>query len=180
MHCTLANFRTLSAVFIVLTIVFAASTGYFAVNPTTVTQTTTATQATTVTKVSTSVQTVVGSALPAYTVGLGYNSSIGFYLTNGTGFTLYLFKVDKPSNGTSACNGTCATNWPAFFTSKITVPPGLSASSFSTITRKDGSKQVTYNGWPLYHFHKDLQAGNTFGQGIGTVWFAYTVPTPPP
>jgi len=31
---------------------------------------------------------------------------------------------------------------------------------------------------PLYFFHKDLQAGNTFGQGVGTVWFAYTVPTP--
>ncbi len=170
----MANFRTISAVFIALTVVFAASTGYFAVNPTTVTQTTT------LTKVSTSVQTVVGSALPAYTVGLGYNSSIGFYLTNGTGFTLYMFKVDKPNNGTSACNGMCATTWPAFFTSKVTVPPGLSASSFSTITRKDGSMQVTYNGLPLYYFHKDLQPGNTLGQGLFAVWFAYTVPTPHP
>ncbi|TLY12894.1 MAG: hypothetical protein E6K84_05545 [Thaumarchaeota archaeon] len=91
-----------------------------------------------------------------------------------------MFKVDKPNNGTSACYGNCAINWPAFSTSKVTVPPGLSASSFGTITRKDGSMQVTYNGLPLYYFHKDLQAGNTFGQGVGTVWFAYTVPTPHP
>ena len=168
----MANFRTISAIFIALTVIFATSTGYFAANPTTVTQ------KTTVTQTSTSTQTVAGPSSPAYTVGLGYNSTIGFYLTNSTGFTLYMFKLDKPNNGTSACNGTCATNWPAFFTSKITVPPGLSASSFSTITRKDGSTQVAYNGLPLYYFHKDLQPGSTFGQGVGTVWFAYTIPTP--
>ena len=173
----MANFRTISAIFIALTVIFATSTGYFAANPTTITLTTTATQKTTVTQTSTSTQTVASPSSPAYTVGLGYNSSIGFYLTNATGFTLYMFKVDKPNNGTSACYGNCAINWPAFSTSKIALPPGLSASSFGTITRKDGSKQVTYNGLPLYFFHKDLQAGNTFGQGVGTVWFAYTVPT---
>jgi len=169
----LANFRTLSAAFIALTVVFAASTGYFALNSTTVKQTTTVTQT------STSTQTV-GVSTSGYTVDLGFNSSIGFYLTNGTGFTLYMFKVDKPNNGTSACNGSCANNWPPFFTSSIKVPPGLSASSFGTITRKDGSMQVTYNGLPLYRFHTDKQPGSTLGQGIGSVWFAYSVPEPHP
>ena len=167
----MANFRTLSAAFIALTVIFAASTGYFALNPTSVTQTTTVIQT------SISTQTVGGSP-SAYTVGLGYSSSIGFYLTNSTGFTLYMFKVDKPNNGTSACNGSCANNWPPFFASSTKVPPGLNASSFGTITRTDGSKQVTYNGLPLYHFHSDKQPGSALGQGIGSVWYAYTIPVP--
>ena len=167
----MANYRTLSAGFIALTVVFAASTGYFALNSTTVKQTTTVTQT------STSTQTV-GVSTSGYTVDLGFNSSIGFYLTNGTGFTLYMFKVDKPNNGTSACNGSCANNWPPFFASSTKVPPGLNASSFGTITRTDGSKQVTYNGLPLYHFHSDKQPGSALGQGIGSVWYAYTIPVP--
>jgi len=167
----LANFRTLSAAFIALTVVFAASTGYFALNPATVTQTTTVTQT------STSTQTV-GASTPAYTVALGYSSSIGFYLTNGTGFTLYMFKMDKTGGGTSACTGSCSNNWPPFFASSIHVPPGLNASSFGTITRTDGTMQVTYNGSPLYRFISDKQPGSALGEGIGSVWYAYTVPTP--
>jgi predicted lipoprotein with Yx(FWY)xxD motif len=167
----LANFRTLSAIFIALTVIFAASTGYLALNPTAMTQTTTITQTSTATK-------TVGASAPAYTVGLGYSSAIGFYLTNGTGFTLYMFKVDKPNGGTSACAGSCSNTWPPFLASSIKVPPGLNASSFGTITRSDGTMQVTYNGSPLYHFHSDTQPGSALGQGIGSVWYAYTVPTP--
>ena len=40
-----------------------------------------------------------------------------------------------------------------------------------TTRRTDGSLQVTYNGWPLYYYIKDLQPGDTFGQEVGDVWF---------
>ena len=40
-----------------------------------------------------------------------------------------------------------------------------------TTTRKDGTLQVTYNGWPLYYYEKDKAAGDVTGQDVGGVWF---------
>jgi predicted lipoprotein with Yx(FWY)xxD motif len=40
-----------------------------------------------------------------------------------------------------------------------------------TITRKDGSKQITYNGMPVYYYFKDAAPGDTNGQGVGTAWY---------
>ena len=35
----------------------------------------------------------------------------------------------------------------------------------------DGSKIVTYNKMPLYYWVKDTKAGDTTGQGVGSVWY---------
>ena len=43
---------------------------------------------------------------------------------------------------------------------------GVDATLLSTITRDDGTTQVTYNGWPLYLFEQDTAPGDTNGQGI--------------
>jgi predicted lipoprotein with Yx(FWY)xxD motif len=40
-----------------------------------------------------------------------------------------------------------------------------------TITRDDGTTQVTYNGHPLYYYADDVNAGDTLGQGRGDVWY---------
>jgi len=48
---------------------------------------------------------------------------------------------------------------------------GVKASLLGTTTRKDGKLQVTYNGWPLYYWIKDVKAGDTSGQDVGGVWF---------
>ena len=48
---------------------------------------------------------------------------------------------------------------------------GVDVTLLGTITRDDGSTQVTYNGWPLYYFHEDVAAGDTNGQGVEGVWF---------
>jgi len=111
----------------------------------------------------------------SYTIKVAYNSSIGYYLTNSTGEALYYYKVDKPNTGTSACNGGCSGTWPAFYTNTLTVPSSLSASSFNTITRTNGAKQLTYNGYPLYHFVGDTKSGEANGNGIGGVWYAYAI-----
>jgi predicted lipoprotein with Yx(FWY)xxD motif len=39
-----------------------------------------------------------------------------------------------------------------------------------TITRDDGSTQVTYNGAPLYYFAGDEAAGDSNGDGLNGVW----------
>ena len=117
---------------------------------------------------------------PDFTIGVAYKAPIGLYMTNSSGFTLYLYTKDVPNNGTSACYGTCAQFWPPFFTSNLVVPPGFNASAFATITRTDGSKQLTYKGYPLYYYMPDKAAGQTNGQGVESVWFAFTLPNPTP
>jgi predicted lipoprotein with Yx(FWY)xxD motif len=101
-------------------------------------------------------------------------SSLGSILVDATGRTLYLFKAD--SGTSSACTGACATAWPPLLAKGTpTVGTGLTASKLETITRPGGTRQVTYNGHPLYLFIKDKKPGQTTGQGLtafGAAWFA--------
>jgi predicted lipoprotein with Yx(FWY)xxD motif len=39
-----------------------------------------------------------------------------------------------------------------------------------TLTRDDGSKQVTYDGKPLYMYSSDASPGDTNGDGFGGLW----------
>ena len=167
-----STYKLVSAVFIALTAIFAASTGYLlAYPPSAVPQMQSVTVTATVTATSASVM-----ESPQYTVDIAYTPSLGFYLTNGTGFTLYVFTKDTPGTGTSTCTGTCLKFWPAFYSSTLKLPPGLNATDFTVITRPEGTKQLAYKGWPLYFFAPDKAAGDTKGQGVQGVWFAYTVP----
>jgi predicted lipoprotein with Yx(FWY)xxD motif len=113
-----------------------------------------------------------------YSVNVTSKPGLGSYLTNATGFTLYTFLRDVPGSGTSSCSGNCITVWPAFYVTNLTVPPELSATSFTVIIRPDGSKQSAYDGWPLYNFINDTKPGDTNGQGLANLWSVCTVPTP--
>jgi predicted lipoprotein with Yx(FWY)xxD motif len=109
------------------------------------------------------------------TVGVA-NTSLGSILVNSNGRTLYLFRADVGAK--SACTGACAAAWPPLVaTSKPTAGNGLTASKLGTISRSDGSQQVTYNGHPLYLFSGDKKPGDVTGQGVtafGASWFALT------
>ncbi|MDE1856883.1 MAG: hypothetical protein KGH98_02235 [Candidatus Micrarchaeota archaeon] len=100
------------------------------------------------------------------TVTLETSSTLGTYLANASGFTLYTYSSDVQNSGKSNCNGGCASAWPPFYTASLVLPSGLSASSFTTIMRNDGTKQLAYNGWPLYLFGGDGAAGQTNGQNV--------------
>jgi predicted lipoprotein with Yx(FWY)xxD motif len=167
-----SNYKTISAVFIALTVIFGASTGYFLAYPHGAAA---QMQSVTVTNTLTTTSPSVMES-PQYTVDIAYKPGIGFYLTNGTGFTLYVFTHDTPGNGTSTCTGACLQLWPAFYSSTLKLPPGLNATSFTVITRPDGGKQLAYNGWPLYFYVSDKAPGDTSGQGFKGIWFACTVP----
>src|SRR5207253_10800819 len=57
---------------------------------------------------------------------------------------------------------------------KLTAAGGAKASDLGTITRSDGTKQVTYDGHPLYYFVGDSAAGQANGQGsdnFGAKWW---------
>ncbi len=98
------------------------------------------------------------------------NPQLGAILTDPQGMTLYTRKTDMP--GMSSCTGQCATIWPPFHPSgsSLTAPSSVTGK-LDVITRDDGSKQVTYNGMPLYTYSKDMAPGDTTGQGVGGTWF---------
>jgi predicted lipoprotein with Yx(FWY)xxD motif len=89
------------------------------------------------------------------------------------GRTLYLFQADK--NGTSACTGACAAAWPPVtVTGAPQAGSGVSQSLLGTITRADGTMQLTYDGHPLYYFTADAAGGTAHGQGVkafGAEWY---------
>lgn len=112
----------------------------------------------------------------SYTVNMASSQSLGTYLTNGSGYTLYYFGQDKANSGASNCNGGCASAWPPFYTATLNLPSGLSSSSFNTIIRGDGTKQLTYNGLPLYFFASDTKSGQVNGNNVGGFTVASTAP----
>jgi predicted lipoprotein with Yx(FWY)xxD motif len=101
------------------------------------------------------------------------NSSGGAFLTNSSGRAIYLFLAD--SKDKSNCSGACASTWPPVTTTGTPTASGSAQSSdLGTITRSDGTKQVTYDGHPLYYFAGDTGAGTDKGQGIdgfGAKWW---------
>jgi predicted lipoprotein with Yx(FWY)xxD motif len=107
--------------------------------------------------------------VPAYSVMVATSEALGNYLVDGEGRTLYWYTKD--ASGISACSGNCLKNWPAFTVSDLSVPSALNPADFATILRDDGTKQVTYRGYPLYYWIKDQKRGDTTGQNVGGVWF---------
>jgi predicted lipoprotein with Yx(FWY)xxD motif len=103
-------------------------------------------------------------------------SSAGTVLTNGSGKAVYLWVKD--TGAMSNCNGACAGAWPPVTTTgAATATGGAKASDIGTITRSDGTKQVTYDGHPLYYFSGDSGPGMASGQGsdaFGAKWWLVT------
>jgi predicted lipoprotein with Yx(FWY)xxD motif len=94
-------------------------------------------------------------------------------VTNAQGLTLYSFAPDTAT--VSKCTGACAQIWPPV-TGPAAAGQGVTGT-LGTITRSDGSKQVTYNGHPLYTYTADTAAGQAKGNGInvdGGVWHEVT------
>ena len=117
-----------------------------------------------------------GSSASASTTGTvitTHAGSAGAFLTTGSGRTVYLWAKDGMNM--SACSGACAAAWPPVpATGTLTATGGAKASDLGTITRSDGTKQVTYDGHPLYYFVGDSAAGQTNGQGsdnFGAKWW---------
>ena len=123
---------------------------------------------------------VAAEKMNEYSVNLATNNTLGSYLVNQTGFTLYYFMNDAPGNGTSTCMGKCSQIWPPFYAEKISVPQGLNTSDFMNANRTDGKEQTAYKGWPLYVFSKDKKAGEINGQGFNKLWFVINTTYFPP
>ena len=95
-------------------------------------------------------------------------SKLGSYLTDQSGHALYVFTQD--SRGVSNCNANCATVWSPLI-GPAAAGNGVNASLIATAARKDGTTQVTYNGFPLYQFSQDKDPSDMYGQGLQKFWY---------
>ena len=97
----------------------------------------------------------------------------GTVLVDGDdGMTVYIFTKDVKDSGKSACSGDCLATWPALTVAAGATPTGGTGvtGKLGTITRDDGTLQVTYNGLPLYYFKNDKAPGDA--NGIYANWEA--------
>ncbi len=93
--------------------------------------------------------------------GINYTSTYApgdgktLYFTDATGVTLYTFSHDRfNKNNFTAADFSNNPVWPMYETSTIVVPSSLDKTLFATTT-VFGRTQLTYKGWPLYHFGQD-------------------------
>jgi predicted lipoprotein with Yx(FWY)xxD motif len=121
---------------------------------------------------------IAAEQMGEYSVNLAVNDTLGTYLVNQTGFTLYHFTQDATGNLTSSCYGKCAEIWPPFYVENLKVAEGLSSTDFKEFDRTDGRKQIAYKGWPLYFYFKDTDPKDVYGQGFNKVWFVVNITTP--
>jgi len=158
---------TIAAVLLVAVGLFVAACGSSASTTTTTSsQNAAATSSSATSSASSAAAPAAGTA-----VKLEHGAS-GTYLTTASGQALYLWEAD--TMGKSNCSSSCAAAWPPLTTSGTPVADrGVASGKLGTITRSGGTKQVTYDGHPLYTFAGD-SPGETNGQGsdgFGAKWW---------
>ncbi|MFF5188067.1 SCO0930 family lipoprotein [Streptomyces sp. NPDC000345] len=105
-------------------------------------------------------------------LAISTNTELGNILTDAKGMTLYRFDQDTAEPPKSNCDGDCATTWPPVSADDVSAGDGIDKSLLGEVTRSDGTKQLTVDGWPAYYYAKDANPGDTSGQGVGNKWFA--------
>ena len=77
----------------------------------------------------------------------------GRILFDGRNRVLYAFTRDR-RDGPSRCYGACADAWPVYYSkgTAIRAGDGVRKALIGTTRRRDGRRQYTYNGWPLYYY----------------------------
>ena len=100
------------------------------------------------------------------------SSSFGRVLFDGRGHVLYAFTRD--ARGRSACYGACAKRWPVYFArGGLRAGAGVKSALLGTTKRRDGRRQITYAGRPLYYYVGDTKAGQILCQNaveFGGTW----------
>ncbi|KRE98906.1 hypothetical protein ASG89_28495 [Paenibacillus sp. Soil766] len=109
------------------------------------------------------------SVLSNTSLQLKQNDTLGSFLSDSKGMTLYYFTKDAAD--VNSCVDACLAKWPMYYSDKLIVPAGFNAADFGAFVRADGKKQLTYKGWPLYYFAGDLAAGDTKGDAVGKIWY---------
>jgi predicted lipoprotein with Yx(FWY)xxD motif len=128
----------------------------------------------------------IAAAPVSIQIGTRTSATLGTYLVDPNGLTLYTLSAD-PANG-STCIGQCVAFWPPLTVAQggtVTAGSGVNGTA-GTFARSDGSTQVSHNARALYFYSGDAASGDTNGEGIvafGGTWHvarATAVPIPAP
>lgn len=98
-------------------------------------------------------------------------SRYGPILVDEGDHTIYLFTRDR--SAASNCDGRCAAVWPPVLTRGDPGRAGRLPGALGTIRRRDGARQVTYDGHPLYYYTGDVSPGQILCQNVeefGGTW----------
>lgn len=103
-------------------------------------------------------------------IGVAPRENLGNVLT-ADGMTVYIYSKDSPHQ--TVCYDICAMDWPPLLITRPTTPSrGLPPNAFGTVTRRDGSTQLTYRGRPLYLYIEDPPGTDQAnGQNVDGEWF---------
>jgi predicted lipoprotein with Yx(FWY)xxD motif len=100
------------------------------------------------------------------------STDVGKALVDEHGRTMYAFAAD--SKGQSRCAGSCLTYWPPVSGAEKAHVAKQVHAVVGSITRKDGSTQLTVAGYPVYTYVGDSAPGQATGQGTnlsGGLWW---------
>jgi predicted lipoprotein with Yx(FWY)xxD motif len=119
---------------------------------------------------------IPGGPDPQAVVLLNRVPGFGMLLVDLAHKTLYRFGEDVRGSGKTHCYGACTKVWypKASYEPPASGSRGLDESKFGTITRKEGYRQATFDGWPLYTYIKEKgRASKGIGlQAFGGTWYA--------
>ncbi|WP_406036645.1 hypothetical protein OG799_19540 [Micromonospora sp. NBC_00898] len=96
---------------------------------------------------------------------------MGNVVMDQDGWILYRFDKDSADPPSSNCVDKCAQVWPPALTDGNPQLQGVSDDKVGTVTRQDGTRQITIGGWPVYRYIGDKKPGQWKGQGVGGTWF---------
>ena len=118
-----------------------------------------------------STKPAAAKSAPSLVIGTYKTPEDGTLITGTNNRSLYVLKADEQSTSahekSSTCNGACAAVWPPVLdTTTPTVTGKANASLIGLTKRSDGTKQVTYNGLPLYYYAADTKAGQASGNHL--------------
>lgn len=97
----------------------------------------------------------------------------GSVVADGKGATLYRYDKDRPNPSRWTCAGECVKTWIPVIVPDSVQTVGVEKALLGTVHR-DGRKQLTLGGWPLYRYVGDTGAGQLNGQGKEGQWYAIT------
>ena len=90
------------------------------------------------------------------------STKLGMILVNRRGFTVYAFTKDGPNHDAFQNIKLCIQAWPPVTSSGPPVAgAGVKPGLLGTIRLKNGRRQVTYSGHPLYTYIGDSSPGQT-------------------
>jgi predicted lipoprotein with Yx(FWY)xxD motif len=100
------------------------------------------------------------------------DSEFGEMLFDSNRQAIYIFENDR--KGKTVCYGECAEAWPPVVTKgKPVAGKGADRRLLGTLERRDGTRQVTYAGQPLYYYAHE-QPGEVLCHNVdlnGGLWW---------